>query len=176
MKHLLVVLAILVVATTAMAGRSLEGSTVTLEEPALPLDPGQTYTFRFYVENWSEDYEYVADIIITFPDGYVLDEESIGWEEGPYWSYSSGNWNMQVSGTEASWLDADGEWGELDDYEDCYVFVDTTVPEDDPRDSISWLLVGDVYGEEPHEVSGIIELTTTPVDATTWGAIKALYR
>jgi len=176
MKRLLIVLAILALATTAMAGRSIDGSVVTLVEPTDPLEPGGTYTFRFYVENWSEDYEYISDIIITFPDGYVLDPASIGWEEGPYWSYSSGNWNMSVDGTVASWLDADGGYGELDDYEDCYVFVDATLPSDGPRDAIDWLLVGDQWGDPPHEVSGSIDLTVTPVEADSWGAIKALYR
>ncbi len=176
MRNLLLVLMILAVATCAMADRSLEGSMVTLVEPVGPVNVNEVYTFTFFVENMSEDYEYVADITIGFPYGFTPYGDSIGWDPGPNWFYSTGNWTMETMEGDVFWLDADGGWGELEDYEDCFVYVDVLVEAIPSREVITWGLQGDIYGEEPHYVSGEIEIGVTPVEVETWTAIKALYR
>ncbi|MFH1690285.1 MAG: hypothetical protein ABIE42_08610 [Candidatus Eisenbacteria bacterium] len=38
-----------------------------------------------------------------------------------------------------------------------------------------WCLKGDIWGEPPHGVCGSIDIRVTPVEVSTWGAIKAMY-
>lgn len=173
MKHLLIAVCILAFAIPAMAGRSLEGSYVELVSPTDPM-PDTTYTFTFYVWNNSFDTEWVSDVWLTFPDGYVLDAMSMAYDN-PNPTPSLFVWDMLVDGQTAQWNDGDEGYGELYDQVGTNIYIDVTTP-DEITGEIYWELFGDIYGAEPHYVDGSIMLGFTPVEESTWSSIKAMYR
>jgi hypothetical protein len=173
MKHLLTVLCVLALALPALAGRSLEGSYVELVSPTDPM-PNTTYTFTFYVWNNSLDVEWVADVWLTFPDGYVLNAATMAYDN-PNPTPSLFVWDMMVAGQTAQWNDGDGGYGELYDQVGTNIYIDVTTPAV-VTGEINWELFGDIYGGEPHYVDGSILLGFTPVEESTWSGIKAMYR
>ena len=174
MKHLLIAVLILSVAVSAGA-RSVEGSYVELLSPA-SVAPGESYTFEFGVYNASTDVEWITDVLITFPDGWVIDESSMAYVPivaDPL----RPDWAMTVpDGPTAMWLDNDGGYGELYGDEYTTVSVDVYVATQLYGLPIYWCLKGDIYGEPPHEICDCIELQITPVEEQSWAGIKALYR
>jgi hypothetical protein len=169
MKKLLVVLLVIAFAAPAMA-RDLTGSYVTLVDP-LFVNPGETYTFTFYVWNNSPDVEWIADISIVFGGFYECYEATMGHD------HASAVFDMTVEGTSRCWWkDGDGGYGEIYDGEGCHIWVDATVPVFDSEDTIMWELYGDIWGDPPHYVTGCIDLAVTGVEESTWSAIKAMFR
>ena len=173
MRNLLIVVLVLSVAVSAGA-RSMEGSYVEMLAPAA-VSPGETFTFEFGVYNASLDTEWATDVLITFPDGWVINEGSMTYVPivaDPI----RPDWAMVVpDGPTAMWLDDDGGYGELYGDEYTTVTVEVTVGAQLYGLPIYWCIKGDIYGDPPHEVCGCVELQITPVEAMTWGAIKALY-
>ena len=70
MRNLLIVVLVLSVAVSAGA-RNMEGSYVEMLSPA-SIAPGETFLFEFGVYNASLDSEWLTDVLITFPDGWVI--------------------------------------------------------------------------------------------------------
>ncbi|MCD4689915.1 hypothetical protein K8S17_00475 [bacterium] len=171
MKQLLIVVCILALAVPALAGRSIEGSYVELVSPTDPM-PNTTYTFTFYVWNNSFDTEWITDVFLAFPDGYVLDAMSMAYDDPNPGLFV---WDMVVEGQIAKWLDGDGGYGELYDQVGTNIYIDVTTP-DVVAGEIYWELFGDIYGDEPHYVDGSILMGFTPVEEATWTGIKAMYR
>ena len=174
MNRLLVVLLVLTLALPLMA-REIDGATVTLVSPAYAT-PGATQTMLFTVQNASSDAEWIAQIEIHFPGG-VLHQETMG-HEVIVPSTPRPNFTMTVYPTipTAVWADGNGGYGEIYSTESCDVWVDWTAPSPIEPATITWELWGDVYGSEPHYVTGTIDLIITPVEDSTWSSIKALYR
>ncbi len=106
MRNLLIVVLVLAVAVSAGA-RSIADSYVELLEP-LSVSPGETYTFTFGVYNASLDTEWITDVLITVPDGWVIDEGSMSYVpivEDPI----RPSWDMMVpDGPTAMWLYNEG--------------------------------------------------------------------
>ncbi len=173
MRNLLIVVLVLSVAVSAGA-RSMEGSYVELVSPAA-ISPGETMTFTFGVYNGSVDTEWMTDVLITFPDGWVIDEGSMSYVPivaNPI----RPSWDMMVpDGPTAMWLDNDAGYGELYGDEYTTVSVDVFVATQLYGIPIYWCVKGDIWGDPPHEVCGCIDIQITPVEAKTWGAIKAMY-
>jgi hypothetical protein len=174
MSRLLVVLLVLVLATPVMA-REIDGATVTLVSPT-SVTPGVTQTMLFTVQNASSDAEWIAQVEIHFPGG-VLHQETMGYQVLVA-SPLRPNFTMTVYPTvpTAVWADGNGGYGEIYSTESCDVWVDWTAPTPIEPPVITWELWGDVWGAEPHYVTGTIDLVVTPVEMSTWSAIKALYR
>jgi len=172
MRNLLIVVLVLALAAAAGA-RSLEGSYVELLAPgAVAL--GETYTFEFGVYNGSQDAEWVTDVLITFPDGYVINEGSMSYVE---LATGRPSWDMYVpDGPTAIWEDNDGGYGEIYGDEYCYISVEATVAGTDWQIPIYWCINGDIWGDPPHEVCGCIDLQITAVEEDTWTGIKALFK
>jgi hypothetical protein len=173
MKVLMVAITILAL-TFAAGAREIDGAYVSLTSPA-PLDivPATVMTFIFWVQNDSGDAEWLSNIHITFPDGFNLVEGSMGFAE-----IATGrpSFDMTVSGQTAQWDDNDGGYGEIYSTEGTEVWVDAFVPGCYECGELYWELWGDVWGAEPHYVDGVIDLCPSPVEESTWGSIKALYR
>jgi len=172
MSRLLVVLLALTIALPLTA-REIDGATVTLVSP-ISVTPGATQTMLFTVQNASSDYEWIASVEIHFPGG-VLHQETMGHE---MLSAPRPNFDMNVWPTipTATWTDNNGGYGEIYSTESCDVWVDWTAPSPIDPAVITWELWGDVYGAEPHYVTGSIQLVVTPVEQRTWSSIKAFYR
>ena len=165
MRNLLIVVLVLAVAVSAGA-RSIADSYVELLSPAT-ISPGETHTFTFGVYNASTDIEWITDVLITFPDGWIVYEGSMSYVPivaDPI----RPSWDMR--------LDNDGGYGEL--YEDEYttVSVDVEVATQLYGLPIYWCLKGDIYGDPPHELCGCIDLQISPVEESSWASIKAMYR
>jgi hypothetical protein len=174
MRNLLIVVLVLSFAVSAGA-RSMEGSYVELLEPAA-ISPGETMTFVFGVYNGSTDTEWVTDVLITFPDLWVVHEGTMSYVpivEDPI----RPSWDMVVpEGPTAMWLDNDGGYGEIYGDEYTTVSVDATVSDQLFGIPIYWCIKGDIYGDPPHEICGCVDLQITPVEETSWSNIKAMYR
>jgi len=174
MRTMIVLFAIAVLAMPAFAGREIEGAQVTLMSP-MGMSPGQVYTFEFWVQNASSDAEWITNVQISFPDGFTLYPETMGFDE-----IAAGrpSWDMYVPIIDhtAFWVDNDAGYGEIYSTEGTRVFIDCLTPDTFYTDCIFWQLEGDEYGAEPHSVCGCIDFIVTPVAEVTWGSIKALYR
>ena len=174
MRSLLIVVLVLAVAVSAGA-RSIADSYVELVSPEA-ISPGETHTFTFGVYNASLDAEWITDVLITFPDGWTIDEGSMAYVpivEDPI----RPSWDMMVpDGPTAMWLDNDGDYGELYDGEYTTVSVDVTVATQLYGIPIYWCLKGDIWGDPPHELCGCIDLQVSPVEESSWASIKAMYR
>jgi hypothetical protein len=174
------ILAIIFLFLTAgtVHAQSIEGSTISRLAPSEVCSPAN-YLFQFEVVNLSPDEEWLAHIEITFPEGFVIHPETAVYEEG-----FSGPWafDFQVTGDgiqTAVWLDADGGEGEIWAGDSGIFQVEVSAPAGlEGALYAPWLLEGDDYAEPPHVVTGemTIPLCVTATEATTWGAVKALYR
>ncbi len=172
MSRLLVVLLVLTIALPLTA-REIDGATVTLVSP-VSITPGATQTMLFTVQNASSDAEWIASVEIHFPGG-VLHQETMGHQ---MLAAPRPNFAMTVFPTipTATWTDNNGGYGEIYSTESCDVWVDWTAPSPIVPAVITWELWGDVWGAEPHYVTGTIQLVVTPVEERTWSSIKAFYR
>ena len=174
MRNLLIVVLVLAVAVSAGA-RSMEGSYVELLDPP-SISPGATYVFEFGVYNASTDAEWATDILITFPDGWVITEDSMTYVPIVVDPIRP-SWDMVVpDGPTAMWLDNDGGYGELYGDEYTTMTVEVTVATQLYGIPIYWCIKGDIYGDPPHEVCGCVELQVTPLEESSWASIKAMYR
>ena len=172
MRNLLIVVLVLSVAVSAGA-RNMEGSYVEMLSPA-SIAPGETFLFEFGVYNASLDSEWLTDVLITFPDGWVINEGSMSYVEV---AAGRPSWDMMVpDGPTAMWLDNDGGYGELYGDEYTTVSVEVTVSDVLYGIPIYWCVKGDIWGDPPHEVCGCCELEVSPVEEQSWASIKAMYR
>ncbi len=172
MIRLLVVSLVIALAVPALA-LEIDGATVTLVSPA-SVTPGVTQTMLFTVQNASSDAEWIASVEIHFPGG-VLHQETMGHQ---MITATRPNFAMAAYPTvpTAVWADGNGGYGEIYSTEACDVWVDWTAPSPIEPATITWELWGDIWGGEPHYVTGVIDLVVTPVELSTWSSIKALYR
>ena len=172
MRNLLIVVLVLALAAFASA-REIEGASVELLSPGA-ISPGETYLFEFWVQNDSQDAEWLTDVLITFPDLWTVNTASMGYDE-----IAAGrpSWDMIVpEGPTAMWLDNDGGYGEVYSTEGTRVFVEATVAGQLYGIPIYWCLKGDIWGDPPHEVCGCIDLQISGVEQESWTNIKAMFR
>ena len=174
MRALFTILAIALLVLPATAGREIEGAEVTLVSP-ISMGAGQVYTFEFWVQNESSDAEWITDVQISFPDGFTLYPETMGFAE---LATGRPSWDMYIPPVDhtAIWEDNDAGYGEIYSTEGTLVWIDCLTPTEFYTDCIYWTLIGDEYGAEPHTVCGCISFVITAVEDATWGAIKAMYR
>ena len=163
-------LVIILVLASVSAWASLDGSVVLLANPIGLIDGNTYYTFAFWVDNGSYSSEYIRTVTITFPYGLAA-----------YYSWTMGfdeivagrpDFNMSVSITECTWSDAYS--GGVHMLEDTFIWVDGTTFPSIPQGAVGyihWRLDGN-WGDT---VEGDIQFFT-PVEASSWGSIKAMYR
>jgi hypothetical protein len=174
MKTLLIVASVLALALPAFA-QEIEGAFVDLVDPAATeLLPGEVMTMEFIVQNDSQDAEWITDVHIAFPDGFVLYPATMGYDEIVAGRPS---WTMFVPPVDhtAIWEDNNGGYGEVWSTESTLVRIDVLVA-DVLWGCIYWHLWGDEWGADPHDVCGCIDIGFSPVRDASWSSIKALYQ
>ncbi len=151
----------------------MSGGHVTMTSPGMVV-PGQTYTFTFTVQNNSTDGESIANVQITFPDGFTLFGGTMS-----FVPIVAGrpSWDMMVPTIDHTglWTDNNGGIGEIFPNESTTVSIDVTVADVLYGIPIYWCVDGDGVGAEPHQNCGCVDLEVNPVDVTSWSSIKALY-
>ncbi len=133
--------------------RSILGSSLTTEMRSF--EPGESYDIPFSVYCSSIDNEWIKTIKIQFPEEFTVNRAtSIQGDKGTLtWIPVTGNgiesvWTMETSN------------GGISGQNTANFTVNVTVDEDyrSPESIISYTLIGDVYGSEPHEWSDDIIL------------------
>ncbi len=183
MKKLLLILTLFAItASPALADRSIDGSYVDLLSPSFPyvFTPGQPFTSEFYIFNASTDTEWISEIWLTFPACFTVTN---GWWSPDAGASSPFGFGFDVTGSsdnEAYFWDLDGSWGEIYGGEGGRFYVEVMVGtgcECGPAE-IDWYLQGDVYGSDPHQMTGYLNThicEQTDTDQSDWSTIKALY-
>lgn len=147
----------LVLLASSLSFASVEGSTAT----AMPdsYTAGAIQTIEFLVWNGSMDAEWLDEIIITLPEGWVITE--IWHRAGPN-NYGSHLWFMQGQGTNtARWFNNQGfgvHYSQSDRYYGMKVWVPPTAGNVSMVDV--WVR-GDGWGMPPHDISIPVELYTS---------------
>jgi subtilisin family serine protease len=152
------------------SGKSISGSTFDVN--VAEFTPGTTEDWIFTVYNGSDDTEWLKDLYLTFPAGVVVNSVSnfvggTGGELVPDLTTGSGitiNWHGETS----------GGWGFIQGNESAVATVNVTIAAGNSTPiSLDYQLNGDVYGAEPHILTGAIILppSTPPI---TWYSASPL--
>ncbi|HOY85595.1 MAG TPA: agmatine deiminase family protein, partial [Candidatus Syntrophosphaera sp.] len=153
-------------ATANSSGRSIDGSTLTLD--ATDYTPGTTLNWTFTVTNNSTDTEWMQDVIVTFPTGVTVNSATnfVGGDGGDLTpDVTSGN------GVTVTWHGEDTSgWGLIYGGGDsATATVNVTIASGFSGDlGLPWTLNGDFYGSEPHTLSGSIVLPSTGNPDPEW--------
>jgi len=136
--------------------RDLTGSYISCSSSTF--EPGEETDWSFMIFNLSQDDEWITDIFIEFPDGIT-----VNW--GTDFVGGSGG-NLVYDGTtgEAVEVNWNGEttlgYGYLHGGEVAQATVEVSISPDFEGDiDLIYHIVGDEYGEEPHEIYNTITLT-----------------
>ena len=169
MVRAMAIVVLLIILGTSPVIAGIDGSTVTLLSPLAPLDSTTLYLFVFNVDNGSYSSEYIRTIRIIFPYGLgSYSSSSMGYEEIVYGRPS---FSTSVSVTTCTWSDTYS--GGIHMMEDCDIWVQCLTFPNVPQGAfsyINWELEGNWGSTE----SGSI-IVFTPVEAASWGSIKALF-
>ena len=139
----------------AETDRNIEGSTLTCD--AETYIPGETVTWNLEAYNNSSDAEWLTDIIIDFPTGVsVVSATDFAGPSGTLvYNNAAGN------GISVEWNDPNGGWGEIQGNETATASVTVSIDANQAGDiNLNWTLIGDDYGSAPHQISGVLTLTT----------------
>lgn len=139
---------LLILTASSLCFASIAGSTAT-PVPDYYIS-GTAQDIAFLIWNNSTDAEWLDEIIITFPVGWVIN--SITHYDGPNNS-GSHLWLMEGEGTNvARWYNTEG-YGVQYSQSDHYYAVNITVPPTATGlQTVSVDIYGDVWGDPPHEV------------------------
>lgn len=156
--------------TASNSGRSIAGSTLTLDTDSYL--PGSTLDWTFTVYNASTDSEWLEDIYITFPAGVTVNSATT------FAGGSGGALNPDLTsgnGITIHWNGSDGSgWGLIHGGESAVATINVTInPSFGGNLALPFQINGDVYNAEPHVLYG--EITLTPIamplpwlDVDTW--------
>lgn len=149
----------------------LDGTSVELVAPVMPITPGEAYVFVFEVSRDDNSDEYLKQIDITFPFGLVPVTHTLGYDEIEDGRPEFNSWPYLQK---ASWWEEHPESGGIHSGETTRVWATVQTLDiipDEAIGSIEWSVRGNWGGEAEGECQ-----VATPVDASSWGAIKALFR
>jgi hypothetical protein len=168
--------AVIVLTLAGVASASIGGASVNILSPTAVV-PGQTYMFRLWVQNASTDGEAIANVQVSFPDGYTLHEPSMYYIPISV-SPLRPSWTKSIPPVDhtGQWIDNNGGTGELYATEGTEIGIEVQVAQQLYGIPIYWCLDGDGTGQGPHRVCGCIELSPSSVENTSWSVIKAIYR
>ena len=142
--------------TAPGAAKSVAGSDVSCTQ-SLYLG-GTTVDLNLSVYNGSTDDEWLTDVDIDFPAGVVVNSAT---------SFTGGTAPLAFTGptgdgVAANWHGNDGTWGALHGGETASCTVNVTFGAGLSGDqSFGWTVQGDVYGADPHSLSGSFVLTAS---------------
>jgi hypothetical protein len=150
--------------------KSIAGSTVTLD--ASSYLPGTTVDWTFTATNASTDTEWMEDVIISFPAGVTVNSATnfVGGSGGDMTpDVTSGN------GVTITWHgETSSGWGVIQGGQSASATVNVTISSSFGGNlTLPWTLNGDIYGSEPHTLSGSNVLTqdSPPI---SWLSIQPL--
>jgi hypothetical protein len=141
------------------ADKNITGSTVVVD--VTEYTPGITENWTFTVTNASTDTEWLKHVYITFPTGVVVNSctNLVGGDGGEMVpTPTSGN------GITVDWFgESSSGWGLIQGNNDSAVAtVNVTIPAGMSAPiQLAYQLNGDVYGAEPHVLTGSISLTAS---------------
>ena len=150
--------------------RSITGSTLTLN--ATEYTPGTTQNLTFTVTNGSTDAEWLKDVIISFPTGVTVNSVTnfVGGSDGDLVpNNTSGN------GISIDWFgESDYGYGFIHGSETATATVNVIIaPSFAGTMSLSYQIVGDVYGAEPHTITGTLTVAQA-IPPITWLNVQPL--
>jgi hypothetical protein len=136
--------------------KSIAGSTLTLD--ASSYLPGTTVDWTFTATNASTDTEWMEDVIISFPAGVTVNSATnfVGGSGGDMTpDVTSGN------GVTITWHgETSSGWGVIQGGQSASATVNVTISSSFGGNlTLPWTLNGDIYGSEPHTLSGSNVLT-----------------
>ncbi len=143
--------------------RSIEGSYMECSESTFL--PGEAATWHLTAYNASDDNEWLENIMIDLPEGVTiyLASNFVGGSGGDLeYDGTTGN------GVEVNWHgETSNGWGLIHGGEIANTAINISIDPDYTGDiAISYQLDGDVYGNEPHVSTGIIEIENIGSDAS----------
>ncbi|MBT7311359.1 hypothetical protein HN843_06310, partial [bacterium] len=133
--------------------RSVAGSFVECQQTDYL--PGSTVTLNLSVFNNSSDMEWLKDVSIDFPAGITVNSSSsfVGGSGGDMTSN-----NATGNGATVMWHGEDSSgWGVVNDQETAIATVNVTFTGTGTL-TVDYQIDGDIYGSEPHSVSGDFSL------------------
>lgn len=136
-------------------GKSIAGSTLTVD--VSEFSPGATENWTFTVSNASTDAEWLTDVIITFPSTVTVNSATnlVGGSGGELTPD-----NTSGSGITITWHGVNSSNdGLIHGAETAVATVNVTIaPAQTTSISLPWQLNGDVYGSEPHILTGSMDI------------------
>ncbi len=141
--------------TKLLSQRSIIGSSLSLNKTQYMA--GTTSDWVFTVHNASTDDEWLKQVIIDFPEGFIINSISgfVGGTGGTMTpDITSGN------GSTVTWTGiGPGMWGVVHMNETAVASVNITIPSGyTGTQSIPYQIIGDIYGAEPHTLTGAFTL------------------
>jgi len=142
-------------------GRSMSGSSAWTDPSGVY--PGSTLDLDLSVFNGSGDDEWIAQFDMDLPAGVVLNSAGdITGGSGGDLVYTGGTGD----GAACVWSDPDGGWGQIYPNETGHAVVNLTFADMGDQVIIPYTIHGDVYGSDPHDVSGEIVIDTLGPNVT----------
>jgi hypothetical protein len=139
--------------------RDMTGSYV--ECSASEFTPGETVEWIFSAFNGSNDSEWITDVNIDFPEGVTVNSST---------DFSGGSGgdlttdNATGNGAEVHWSDPDGGYGNVYPDETVTSIVNVSISPTFMGDvELEYSIQGDIWGDEPHNVSGTIEIESNGI-------------
>ncbi|MFA7056805.1 MAG: M6 family metalloprotease domain-containing protein [Candidatus Cloacimonadales bacterium] len=152
------------------ADRNITGSTLTLN--ASEYSPGTTQNWTFTVYNASTDIEWLKHVIVSFPTGITINSVTnfVGGSGGDLVpSPTSGN------GITIDWYgNSSYNWGVINGNQTATATVNVSInPSFNGTISLPFQIVGDVYGSEPHTLSGTLTVAQA-IPTISWFSVQPL--
>ncbi len=147
---------------TTPAGRDMSGSTLTADLGSF--SPGSSFTLALSHYNASPDNEWTSNIMMDLPAGVSVTGG------GDFTGGSAGSLTYDGTtgdGAVVNWIDPNGGYGQVYPGETATGSISLAVDAGFSGDiSIPWTVTGDIWGADPHEISGTLVLVndgpTTP--------------
>jgi len=133
--------------------RNISGS--TFESDLQEYIPGTTFDLLFTIYNASNDNEWLSAASLDFPEDVIVNSST----DFVVSDRSLTTDNNTGDGALISWNDGNGGYGNIFPGESAEATVNVTVEPDFSGEMIlHWTLSGDIWGSEPHTISGQIIL------------------
>ncbi len=139
---------------TTPASRDMSGSTLTADLGSF--SPGSSFTLALSHYNASPDNEWTSNIMMDLPAGVSVTGG------GDFTGGSAGSLTYDGTtgdGAVVNWIDPNGGYGQVYPGETATGSISLAVDAGFSGDiSIPWTVTGDIWGADPHEISGTIVL------------------
>ncbi len=140
---------------TTPAARSIAGSTISTS--LVEYNAGESFTLPLSLTNTSTDNEWISAASMSLPSGVTVTGGAnfTGGSAGDL-AYDG----VTGNGVTVSWTDPNGGYGQIYPGETASGSLSLTVDAGFSGDLvIPWTITGDIWGADPHEVSGSLTLT-----------------